>query len=230
MKAPLRFSIRELLMAGTIVALVLTLVVQFGRQQQAEERHRFEIYQLESRLRAVYQLVGTLPVEDPDRAYVLAAPSHAYGRWVWRVHLPEGRRYAVRIAVGTYSEQNGSPQITAAKGHDQHFGIAGHGETVIVAEEFRRANRQWLGVSVGDHDSPCMLTPEVAQCLAQRLPYREEQLGNPALVDLAADERIDLLMRWYPPDGEPVVVPSTAPNPTLPPGPPPGFAIWLEPM
>ena len=209
-------------MAAALVALLLTAVVENWRFHRAEARHRAEIARLNSELNGVYLLVGKLPVDDPDRAYVLAAPAYSYGRWVWRVYLPEGRRYAVHIDVGTVSETDGAAVITAASGHAQHFGLEGHGETVIVAEQYRQGNQPLLGVTVGNQDTCCRLTPEVAGRLGSRQPCEEEQLGTGAPVDFAADERIDLLRRRYPRyDGD---------SPKLPPDEAVGFSIWLEPF
>ncbi len=218
MKALLRFSMREMLMVAALVALLLTVVVLNWQLHSADARHRAELARLNNQLNAVYLLVGKLPVEDPDRAYVLAAPAYSYGRWVWRVYLPEGRRYVVHIDVGTMSENDGVPIITAARGYGQHFGLAGHGETVIVAQQFHQDNQSLLGVTVGNQETCCRLTPEVARSLATRAPYEEEQLGDTAPVDFAAGERIELVKRWYPPAD------AAAPDAPV------GFSIWLKPL
>ncbi len=217
-----RFSMREMLMAAALVALLLTAIVQNWRFHLAEARQQAELARVDNELNGLYLLIGKLPVDDPDRAYVLAAPAYSYGRWVWRVYLPEGRRYAVHIDVGSVSEQDGTAVITAASGHAQHFGLRGWGETVIVAEQYRQGNQSLLGVTVGNQHTCCRLTPEVAGRLAMREPYEEERLGTAAPVDFATDERIDLLRRWYPPyEGD---------APKLPPEESVGFSIWLEPF
>ena len=153
---------------------------------------------LEEKLFAAQLALHELPVTDPEWVYVLAEPPTAYGRWTWRVYLPPGVLYALHIDVGTADDEG---KITPARGHSQHMGLRGSGETTILVEHFDKADAPLIGASIGKFDTVCRLTPEVDRCMADRPHYQEEQLGGRGVVELEAGERIDLLRRWYPPAG-----------------------------
>ena len=102
------------------------------------------------------------------------------------------------------------------------MGALGDGETVVVVERLPWGEHTLLGASFGKHDTSCRLTSEVSRCMADRLPYQEQQLGAGGAADIAGTHPINLLMRWYPSadtfaDGQP------APGPV-------GFSVWLEPF
>ena len=198
MKSRFRYSIGNLLVTFVVVALVLTVVVQHGRHLVELARYDREIDQLRTRLHAAELALPGLPVGDPEKAYILAKPAHAYGRWIWRVYLPSRRLYALHIDVGTADDEG---KITPARGHAQHMGLRADGVTTIIVEQFDKEGNPLIGASVGKADTVCRLTPEVDRCMADRPYYQEEQLGGWGVVELEADERIDLLRRWYPPAG-----------------------------
>jgi hypothetical protein len=218
----LRFSIRNLLMLIALVALCLTVVVQYWRYHEAESRHHVELAKLRNRLHTSYQILRELPVDDPERAYVLATPSFAYGRWAWRVYLPPASRYALHVDVGHVVEKGTTRRISAARGHSQHIGLQGQGETVVIVERFVKDSQQLLGISIGGQYSCCRLTPDVDHCMGKRIPHHEQQLGTSAAVDIAGGEQIDLLMRWYPH----AITSTTGPTADAP----VGFSVWLEPF
>jgi hypothetical protein len=102
------------------------------------------------------------------------------------------------------------------------MGALGDGETVVVVERLPWGEHTLLGASFGKQDTSCRLTAEVSRCLADRLPYQEQQLGAEGATDIGGTQPINLLMRWYPSadtfaDGQP------APGPV-------GFSVWLEPF
>lgn len=219
----MRFSIRNLLLWVLILALGLTVVVQFWQHREETLRHEREVRDLHRQLQAAHQALNKLPVEDPQRAYVLAMPSFTYARWVWRVYLPPGSRYALRMAVGSAVDQAEGVSISSVDGESQQMGYQGQGETTVIVERIPWGKHSVLGVSLGGHQEvSCLLTPEVARCLSQRLQYRERQLGTSGTEDFATNERIDLLQRWYP-KGSPNEQDSKA-------GKPVGFSVWLEPL
>ena len=95
-----RFSIRSLLLVVFVVAISLALTVQHWRHHEALVRRDVEIASLRDRLSETQQMLEEIPVSNPQRAYVLAMPSFAYARWVWRVYLPSNSHYALRVNVG----------------------------------------------------------------------------------------------------------------------------------
>ena len=96
----MRFSIRGLMTVTPLVALLQTVIVQSWRHHETELRHRRETTRLRDQLHAAHQVLRELAVDDRDRAYVLAMPSFAYGRWALRIYMPPGTRYALRVNVG----------------------------------------------------------------------------------------------------------------------------------
>jgi hypothetical protein len=140
-------------------------------------------------------MLKEIPVSNPQRAYVLAMPSFAYARWVWRVYLPSNSHYALRVNVGHVVENGRIRRVAADPGHSQQMGVPGRGETVVIVERFTTNNRKLLGVSVGRQAVCCSLTPDVRRCMAERTPYQEEQMGSGGVEQIAEDDRIDLLMR-----------------------------------
>lgn len=223
MSSPLRFSIRNLLSWVVILALSLTVVVQHLRHRQLALRYNSELSSLHRQLQAAHQALDKLPIKDPQRASVLAMPSFTYARWVWRVYLPPGSRYVLRVNVGPANENAEGVSVSAVSGHTQHMGYQGRGETTVIVEQVGWNKRPLLGVSLGGHqETNCPLTPDVARCLSQRREYQERQLGSTGAEDFATNERLDLLQRWYP---------SGAPTPQDPEATKPvGFSVWLEPM
>ncbi len=217
-----RCSVRDLLMLTSLVAVSLTLMVQSWRNQQTEARHKVEIAQLQHRLHATQQILRDLPVDDPDRAYVLATPPFAYARWAWRVYLPKGRRYVLHVDVGNVVTNGSTKRIVASPGHFQQFGLRGSGETVVVVERFARGKRRLLGVSLEKHNTCCPLTATVSRCMDDRVRHQEEQLGTSGAAEIAGDDPVELLKRWYP------SAKSTTEEPSA--GGPPGFSVWLEPV
>ena len=222
MRKRFRFSLRSLLMATLVTALSMALVVQHWQHHAMEMRRKREIVSLRDQLNATQQMLEELPVDNPRRAYALAMPSFAYARWTWRVYLPPNSRYGLRVDVGHVVEEGATRRVSAAQGHSQQMGLQGRGEMVVIVERFITNNRQLLGVSVGRQQVNCRLTPDVQHCMAERAPYQEEQLGSAGAEEIVADDRIDLLMRWYTQDNAPTTNRSNRG--------PPGFSVWLEPF
>ncbi len=221
MKKWLRLSVRDLLMLTAFVAMSLALILQSWRHHEEQSLYQAELARLSGQLHSTQQLLPELPLGDPERVCVLATPSFAHGRWTWRVYLPKGRRYALHVDVGNIVEASTPRTTSAAPGCSQHFGLRGDGETTLIVETFRKNNRELLGISLGRHYTCCVLTPEVARCMASRASYREEQLGVDGAASLEADERITLLTRWFPPTNN---------SPAKSFGAPAGFSVWLEPF
>lgn len=216
MAVPLRFTIRHLLVAILLVALSLTVILQKIERQ----RDRQELRALQERLLLAQQALGELHVEVPTRAYVIATPSYAYARWTWRVHLPPGSRYALRIDVGPINGNGSLTAVSPAQSLSQQMGLAGHGETVIIAEQIYANGKPHLGVTVDKSHTLCRLTEPVAKCLGDRLPHTEEQLGAAGPVSFSTDETIRLLQRQYP----------HPPSDDTRPAAPVGLTVRLEPM
>ncbi len=215
-----QYSIRGMLLFVLFLALGLTIVFQTHRHRQERSRHQQRIAELVSQLYVAEQTLEKLPVEDPQRVYVQALPSYAHGRWAWRIHLPPGRRYALHMDVGEVVGEGESRHVVVGAGiHDHVSGLTGQGETVVTVQRFDWRSHAVLGASIGrTAEATVHLTPEVASCLGRRIDHRQEQLGTPTTASRAPDERIDLLMRWYPGEGN-----------DLNKGSAPGFSVWLEP-
>ena len=200
LRKSLRFSIRSLLLLVALVALGLTVIIQHWQHRDEQLCLRAELRELRDKLYAAEQTLEKLPAGNPNEAAVLATPSFAYGRWAWRVYLPPGHRYALRIAVGTAVEKDNTRIITPAKGHSQQMGLRGDGETTVIVKRIL-ADQKFpiLGVAIGKQEVPCRLTQEVDRCMAGRSDYQEEQTGTAGAEHFAPDETIPLLLRWYHP-------------------------------
>ncbi len=216
----LQYSIRGLLLLVLCLALALTIVVQSLHHRQERSRLNKQVVELESRLYIAEQTLEKLPVEDPQRVYVQALPSYAHARWAWRIYLPPGRRYALHMDVGEIIGEGDNQRVVVGEGiHDHVSGLTGGGETIVTVQQIPWKKRALLGASVGTSEASVHLTPDVARCLGRRIDYRQERLGDPTTENLAPDERIDLLMHWYPGQGTKSIDGSA-----------PGFSVWLEPQ
>jgi hypothetical protein len=84
----LQFSLGRLLMATTLVTLVASHVYTSWQLKQAREK-----------MASMATELGYLTISDPNRLNVIALKTFDEMTWRWRVHVPEGRQYAVCSAT-----------------------------------------------------------------------------------------------------------------------------------
>lgn len=102
-----RFSLRNLLLMMTILALALGLVVVGWNNHRLDEINQA----LEAENRRLRDEVGELSIEDPGKLHAIHVKSASYLEWIWRVWIPEGREYRLRCVTGEVPEA-GFPQQT----------------------------------------------------------------------------------------------------------------------
>jgi len=85
----LQFSLATLILFVTIVALLVALWT-------TSQRWKKDAAELK-RLRA---LVGELTISDPDKVHAIRVPTTGELKWQWRVYLPEGREFVLRLITG----------------------------------------------------------------------------------------------------------------------------------
>jgi hypothetical protein len=82
-----RFSLLTIFLCATIVALSLVIWRLYR-----------EIAPLRAENRELRKVTGELYVDDPTQFYSVQAPQPDKLTWRWRVWVPEGYRYGVRVA------------------------------------------------------------------------------------------------------------------------------------
>ncbi|MCC9654965.1 hypothetical protein [Rhodopirellula halodulae] len=86
-----RFSLRQLLLGITFIALVLGNVISITRLRRAE-----------SELKSLRTEVGYLSPTDEDQVAVIRAPSDTPLQYVFRVRIPDGSDWDYRLAYSTW--------------------------------------------------------------------------------------------------------------------------------
>ncbi len=90
-----RFSLRELLMLMTLVAMGITIVVLYR-----------EVGPLRAENRLLHSMVGDLHVEDESMIYACLKNEVDSYSWHWQIYLPPGRNYQVRYLLRDIPEQD----------------------------------------------------------------------------------------------------------------------------
>jgi hypothetical protein len=85
----MRFSLVNAVLLLTIAALAMGLY-RNGRQ----------VVPLRNEVAWFHQKFGFFPTPDPSRIYALRSRMKAPGIWQWRVYLPNGKNYELRMFVG----------------------------------------------------------------------------------------------------------------------------------
>lgn len=85
----LQFSLATLILLVTIAALLVALWT-------TSQRWKKDVAELQ-RLRS---LVGELTISDPDKVHAIRVPTTGELKWQWRVYLPEGREFMLRLITG----------------------------------------------------------------------------------------------------------------------------------
>src|SRR5262245_4620503 len=93
-----RFSLLSALLLMTIVGLVI-VVIQLWR----------DIKPLRAELRRLRNEVGALSIEDPTKPHAIQVRIVDDNTWKWRVWIPEGKKYELKIATQDIPQQ-GFPQ------------------------------------------------------------------------------------------------------------------------
>src|SRR5678816_3137100 len=75
------FSLRTMLLVGTVIVLAVSHLVTTRRLKVATE----EVHKLR-------QEVGYLDVADPSRVHAVQVPTLETMTWKWKLHLPPGRQ------------------------------------------------------------------------------------------------------------------------------------------
>jgi hypothetical protein len=85
----LQFSLATLILLVTIAALVVALWT-------TSQRWKKDVAELQK----LRDLVGELTISDPDKVHAIRVPSTGQLKWQWRVYLPAGRQFRLRLITG----------------------------------------------------------------------------------------------------------------------------------
>lgn len=123
-----RFSLQTVALLTAIIGLAITVTMMqrdLGPLREENRRLRDE--------------VGELSISDVSRLHAIRAPSQDNLTWKWRLWLPMGHNYAVRIAEGPIPVE-GFP-----KPHGSIF-VEGKGEELWVQYRISQSHSgHWLG-------------------------------------------------------------------------------------
>jgi hypothetical protein len=141
-----RFTLRVLLFVVALVALIVSLINTY----RIAQRNRL----LEAENQRLRNEVGELSIEDETRFHAIQVPADNEFEWAWRIWIPEGHSYRVRVASGQIPKE-GFPQ----SGGTLYLREAGEH---VVRYRIRRdpRNNQWQGTlqttggSVGSGSHP----------------------------------------------------------------------------
>src|SRR3954470_7646684 len=82
------FSLRTMLLVGVVIVLAISHITTTGRLHQATKENR--------KLRAE---LGYLEITDQSQIHAIQVPSVESMFWKWRLHLPAGRQYSLKMVT-----------------------------------------------------------------------------------------------------------------------------------
>lgn len=207
----LRFSLASLLLVALLLAALIGLKmsrVEVESLQQENKELRFQL--------------GALEIEDPSMVYVRQQISHADHEWRWRVYLPPGHGYHLRMESGQIEESG----FSKFKGHTDLKTLP-NGEFTLVIRLFKRDGFQkgWvLSAEWGSGTLRLTVEQEVGMWIDNQLVNlvgTKDQKGPTFCFDPSENDQVELLRNRK---GDYMM-----PTPTkMVPGPSTGFLIWLE--
>jgi hypothetical protein len=216
MRYRVTYSVLGLLLLVFAVALIVGLVVNTGRLQEAEQE-----------LQVLRQETGHLTIEDRTKFHAVTVPTEEPNTWRWRIFLPKGHRYSWQIASKEI------PQNTVPKGGHGSYSNGHDWENesvVLVTATLRKTDdgdwrlsitprigdgrNTFVGAAVTIPKEDLAWMFEVPCTDGQVLAQREMVVRDPAGPFIFLQRRPCEKQ----PDGN--YVPS--PNPM------PGFMIWLQ--
>lgn len=83
----LRFGLLDLLLLTTLIGAWIPYLLA-----------RRQFRPLENKIASLRQMAETIVVEDPEQIHVLRLRSHRYGATTWKVFVPQGEPYELRLA------------------------------------------------------------------------------------------------------------------------------------
>jgi hypothetical protein len=120
----LRFSLTSLFLLITIVGLAVALwTTSQGWKKDA------------TALQKLRNQVGELTISDPDRVHVIRVPTTGPLNWQWRVFLPAGREFQLRLITGEVPKT----------------GVPGPGQALGMYSRFRCSGEFLLSASVQEN-------------------------------------------------------------------------------
>lgn len=200
----------------------LLLFVLFAASLIGLKMSRSEVEQLREQNKELRQQLGVLEVEDRSMVYVKQQISHADLEWRWRVYLPPGHGYHIRMDSGQIEESG-----FAKFGGHHDLKTLPDGEFTLVVRLFKNDGLQKGWVLSADWGAGTLrlgLEPEVGEWIDKKLVNlvgTMEQFGPTFYFDPAENDQVELLRKRK---GDYMM-----PTPTkVVPGPSTGFLIWLE--
>ena len=202
--APRRFSRFSLLSLLLLTGLIGVSVSHF--------RLTAEIQRLQQQNNELKKELGYIAIEDPKKAYTRELASLDATQWRFRVYLPPGKRYHLRIRDEWVDED--FPRSTSGSGP-----IQPEGEFTLTVGFSQDALGRWqVRITMPGNSQMSTIQEEKSKWLADPRFVGSNPLGG-TQTELDPDKRVQLI-RWR--------AESTRQGET-PKSPADGFMIWLEP-
>jgi hypothetical protein len=217
-----QFSLGSLLWLTLCLALLLTSVLMYRRMVEAE-----------AELPVLRRAAGYLAVGDEKLVYGTIVKTYEPFTWKWRLFLPAGRHFVVKVASGDIP----SAEMPNIESHECPIKL--EGELAITVDIHQFENKSWSmtlnfkdekldfvqGIYYSakslDYSATIPISDSVMDQFSQAKTYQSICFGSAGIDSLAPDKAIDLLRaRLMTMDSNGGWSPSNDPMP--------GIMIWLE--
>ncbi len=120
-----RFTLRTLLMAITIAAMAMSLIVMYLNNRDLMLRN----HTLAKENRRLRDELGSLTVDDVTQLHAIETSSGEQFDWTWRVWIPEGKEYRLRgeggqVPKAGWPEYGGTMYLRDPGEHVIHYRIS----------------------------------------------------------------------------------------------------------
>jgi hypothetical protein len=194
MKWKFQFSLSSLLWLTVCLALLLTSILMYRRMVRAE-----------AELPVLRRAAGYLAVGDEKLVYGRTVKTYEPNNWKWRLFLPAGHHFVVKVATGIIP-QSGIPDIET-----QECPININGELALTVDIHQFENNAWMmtmnykdeildfdrGIYYSakslDYSVSIPVSASVMEKFTQARGYQSSCFGSSEIDNIAPDKPIDLL-------------------------------------